>query len=86
MEVGLNSTENHCSCVTRYVDITLQNGTARLHATIALDQTVTRYVDITLQNGTARLCATIARDQTARVRSKQLRSAVFGLWIVYAYE
>ena len=45
---------------------------------------VRRHVRIRKLYDTARLRATVARDQTARVRSKQLRSAIFGLWVEYA--
>ena len=46
---------------------------------------VTWHVWETLGNTTVRLRADWARYQTARVQSKQLRSAVFGLWVVYVY-
>ena len=45
---------------------------------------VRRHVRIRKLYDTARLRATVARDQTARVRSKQLISAIFGLWVEYA--
>ena len=46
---------------------------------------VTWQVGTAKENAAAKLRANVARDLTARVRSKQLRSAVFGLWVVYVY-
>ena len=47
---------------------------------------VTRRVWESVQNVTARLREAKTRYQTARVRSKQLRSAIFGLWVEYVCE
>ena len=35
------------------------------------------------RNATARSGAAVTSDQTARVRSKQLESAIFRLWVEY---
>ena len=47
---------------------------------------VTRCICESVQNVTARLCEAKTQYQTARVRSKQLRSAIFGLWVEYVCE
>ena len=47
---------------------------------------VMRRVCESVQNITARLREAKTQYQTARVRSKQLRSAIFGLWVEYVCE